>query len=127
MFKMTPNVLRNLVNKKSTRRYPYEIRNPFESARGEVTNNMDVCPLCGVCAAKCPSQCIVVDKKAGLWTCDPFACVYCAVCVESCPSHSLSQKSAYRPPAMLPGLISLQGHPRKTGAPKAAKKDQDPT
>jgi ech hydrogenase subunit F len=127
MFKMTPNILRNLVRKKSTRRYPYETRDPFAGTRGELINNMDHCTLCGVCAAKCPSQCIVVDKKAGLWTCDPFACVYCAICVDTCPSNSLSQKRAYRAPSMMPGLISLKGQPRKMAAPKTKKEDQSAT
>ncbi len=124
MFKMTPNILRNLVQKKSTRRYPYETRDLFEGARGELINNMETCTLCGVCAAKCPSQCIAVDKKAGLWTCDPFSCVYCAICVDACPPKSLSQKRAYRAPSLMAELISLKGHPRKPTALKTRKDDQ---
>jgi ech hydrogenase subunit F len=124
MFKMTPNILRNLVQRKSTRRYPYETRDPFDGTRGELINDMEVCTLCGVCGAKCPSQCISVDKKAGLWTCDPFACVYCAICVDACPSKSLSQKRAYRAPSTRPGLISLNGHPRKTTGTKKPNEDE---
>lgn len=123
MFKMTPNILRNLVLKKSTRRYPYETRDPFAGARGELSNDMETCTMCGVCATKCPSQCITVDKKTGLWTCDPFACVYCAVCVDSCPFKSLSQKNTYRPPMKTPELISLKGTPRKPKASEARKQD----
>ncbi len=36
MFKMTHNILRNLVVKKSTRRYPFEVRETFDKVRGEL-------------------------------------------------------------------------------------------
>ena len=64
MFKMTPNVLKNLFAPKATRRYPREVRAPFESVRGALFNDIENCSFCGVCALKCPSQCITVDKKA---------------------------------------------------------------
>jgi len=88
MFKMTPNVLRNLLSKKPTRLYPH--------------------------AVKCPSQCISVDKKAATWTCDPFACVYCGICVEVCPAKCLHQKQAYRHPVYERQTIFLKGEPKKT-------------
>ncbi len=118
MFKMTPNILRNLLVKKSTRRYPREVRDPFDRVRGELINNMQACNFCGVCAAKCPSQCITVDKKAGVWTCNPFSCVYCGVCVDACPAQSLSQEQRYRSPVTEPVLISLKGQPKKPARPK---------
>jgi len=116
MFNMTSNILRNLMVKKSTRRYPFEVREPFESVRGELVNDMEKCNLCGVCAAKCPSQCITVDKKASTWSCDPFACIFCGVCVDTCPAKSLSQKRQYRQPINKRQIILLQGRPRKKDA-----------
>ena len=116
MFKMTPNVLRNLVTRKPTRRYPQEVRPPFANQRGELVNEIEKCTFCSVCAAKCPSQCIRVDKKAAVWSCDLFACVYCGICVESCPAECLHQKPDYRPPARERGIILFQGEPKKTKA-----------
>jgi ech hydrogenase subunit F len=118
MFKMTPNVLRNLVSKKPTRRYPYEARPPFENQRGELFNDLEKCTFCGVCAAKCPSQCISVEKKAAIWTCDPFACIYCGICVDNCPVKCLHQKQAYRPPAYDRQMIFLKGELKKPGVAK---------
>ena len=40
MFKMTGNILRNLVVKQSTRRYPCEVREPFAKVRGSATVKM---------------------------------------------------------------------------------------
>jgi ech hydrogenase subunit F len=113
MFKMTPNIMRNLVVKKSTRMYPAEVRQTFDKVRGELINDIESCILCGTCAVKCPSQCIAVDKKAYTWTYDPFACVYCGVCVDTCPVKSLSQKTQYRRPTGERLIMTLQGQPRK--------------
>ena len=120
MFKMTPNILRNLAVKKSTRRYPLEVREPFDKVRGELINDIERCIFCGSCALKCPSRCLEVDKKACTWTYDPFACVYCGVCVDICPSKSLFQKTQYRPPVAERLTITLQGQPRKKEKPVPA-------
>jgi ech hydrogenase subunit F len=113
MFKMTSNIMRNLVVKKSTRMYPAEVRPTFDKVRGELINDIESCILCGTCAVKCPSQCIAVDKKVYTWTYDPFACVYCGVCVDTCPVKCLSQKTQYRAPIDERLIITLQGKPRK--------------
>lgn len=113
MFTMTPNLIRNLMKGKATRPYPVIAREPFENARGEICNDIPRCTLCGVCAAKCPSQCITVDKKTAQWSCDPYACVYCGVCVESCPTGSMQQKKQYRPPVRQKTLLVLKGEIKK--------------
>jgi len=112
MFKMTPNVIRNLLHEKATRRYPRVVRPTFENVRGAIFNEIATCTFCGTCAIKCPSQCISVDKKSGLWIYDLFACVFCGICVDSCPAESLHQQGAYRSP--LPGreTITLKGEPK---------------
>jgi len=115
MFKMTPAVLRNFVGKPATRRYPASVRPPFEQARGLIQNDVAVCTFCGVCAAKCPSRCITVDKKTATWTCNPMACVYCGVCAESCPSGSLIQKTEYRRPVREKEMMVLKGEVKKAG------------
>lgn len=109
MFKMTPNIIRNFVTKRATRRYPYEVRTSFEGARGELYIELEKCTFRGVCASKCPSQCITVDKKAGTWTCDPFACVYCGICVEVCPEKCIQQKREYRSPMLEREIIFMKG------------------
>jgi formate hydrogenlyase subunit 6/NADH:ubiquinone oxidoreductase subunit I len=122
MFKMTPNILRNFLAPKATRLHPYKTRTPFENARGEIQNDILTCKFCGLCAAKCPSQCITVDKKSALWTCDPHACVYCGTCVEACPTRSLQQKKECRPPTPQKQVILLKGEIKK----KAEKQPIDP-
>ncbi len=128
MFKMTSNIVRNLVVKKSTRRYPAVVREPFAKVRGELVNDIERCIFCGTCDVKCPSQCIQVDKKAYLWTYDPLACVYCGVCVDACPAKCLHQKTQYRSPLAERLVVSLQGQPRKkdrAGKPQGASAPQE--
>jgi len=112
MFKMTPNIIHNLLHKKATRRYPKVIRPAFENVRGALFNEVAKCTFCGICAIKCPSQCILVDKKAGRWTYDLFACVFCGICVEACPAESLHQKSAYHLPLAGRETITLNREPK---------------
>lgn len=117
---MTINVLRNLFTKKSTRPYPFVVREPFEISRGELYNVIEDCIFCSICARKCPSQCITVDKEKGVWTCDPFTCVYCGTCEEACPTHSLHHKRTWRPVSGNREMITMQGTPPKPKK-KAAK------
>ncbi|MCM2286487.1 MAG: 4Fe-4S binding protein [Desulfobacula sp.] len=111
MLKMTANILRTLFSKKPTRLYPIEVRTPFEIARGKLVNEIENCNFCSICALKCPSQCISVDKKAATWTCDPFACVYCGICVEACPFKCLHQEQAQRRPAYERQILLKKGLP----------------
>lgn len=98
MFSMTSTVLRNLVTRKSTRLYPQEVRSPFERVRGDLGREAAKCTYCGVCAAKCPSQCIRVKKATATWIHDPTACVFCGTCVETCPEKCLHHTERPRPP-----------------------------
>ena len=113
MFKMTPTILRNFVSRRATRLYPLEVRPPFDGVRGALCNDVTLCNFCGICAAKCPSRCIGVDKKSATWQCDPFACVYCGVCVDACRTGALRQDAHYRRPSAQREHIFLQGTPAR--------------
>jgi formate hydrogenlyase subunit 6/NADH:ubiquinone oxidoreductase subunit I len=110
-MKMLPTVISNLFNPPVTRRYPFTVREPFATARGELINDISRCIFCGTCSRKCPSQCLSVEKDGpdGVWSLDFFACVGCGVCVDACPVNSLSQKPTHRPVAVERGTIVLRG------------------
>ncbi len=121
MFTFTPTILKNLVNRPATRKYPFVKRAPFEKYRGELYSNVDDCIFCGLCARKCPSVCITVDKKTCLWECDPFACVYCGICVDTCPTKCLHFHDVHRSPATEQSLLTMHGapKPKRKAPPKA--------
>lgn len=96
MFDMTAVVLKNLVAPRATRPYPKTSRQPFAGTRGDLVREPDLCTYCGICAARCPSQCIQVRKKTTEWHHDPRACVFCGTCVEACPESALKH-AAFHP------------------------------
>ncbi len=119
MPKMLSSVLKNFIGGSATRKYPIEIREAFENYRGELINSVSECTFCGICQKKCPSQCITVVRKEGVWDCDPFLCVYCGICVDACPKGCLTQKNIHRKPSRVREMISLKGEPPVKKAKKA--------
>ncbi|MCB2145474.1 MAG: 4Fe-4S ferredoxin [Deltaproteobacteria bacterium] len=107
MFKMTPQILRNLISGPATRAYPRQIRPPFPATRGRLVNDIAQCNFCGACAVKCPSVCIEVDRHLSRWSFAPHICVCCGVCVEICPRHCLRQEPATGPPAAQKEMVAL--------------------
>ncbi|MBE6468791.1 MAG: 4Fe-4S dicluster domain-containing protein [Coriobacteriaceae bacterium] len=91
-FKLGKMTLRSLFSKPATVRYPYEKRELYPAMRGHIVNDIDACILCGMCVRVCPADALVVDRKAGDWTINPYKCVQCANCVGACPKSSLSME-----------------------------------
>ena len=114
MFKMTPLLLRNLLSPRATRPYPREVKPALEGTRGRLFNRIEECIFCTLCALKCPSQCLTVDKQQATWRYDPFVCVYCGLCVEACPVHCLYQDPTFPEPAEKKEAILLKGTLKKS-------------
>ena len=91
-------VLRNLFSKPITTKYPAEPAQYPERSRGHIELDITQCVLCGNCARHCPTETIVVDRKAGTWSMNRFDCVQCANCVQYCPKHCLTIVPGYFPP-----------------------------
>lgn len=97
MFDMINSVVKNLFSKPATRAYPFEKREPFQNARGQISGiEMDKCIFCGICSRKCPADAIVVNKAEKSWEIDPFKCVICGVCVEVCPKKCILMDGSHR-------------------------------
>lgn len=90
VFKLGGLTLKSLFSKRATRKYPYEVREAFENARGQI-DMIDIhnCIFCGMCQRKCPADCIVVDRDESRWTYWPYKCIACGACVASCPTKDL--------------------------------------
>lgn len=100
--------MKNLVSKSATRPYPIQVRPGFKDARGELANKINDCTICGICAKKCPSQCITVDRKEKTWEFDPFACVYCGICSEVCPKNCIVHYAEHKKPVRLKTNLILK-------------------
>lgn len=96
IFKLGKMTLGSLFKKAPTRKYPYEIREPFERTRGRIEMaDMKACILCGLCQRKCPALAIEVDRKEETWTYHPYKCIFCDSCVRNCPKSCLEMKHQY--------------------------------
>lgn len=60
--------------------------------KSELTVDTATCIYCGICAKKCPSEAIVVDRKEKKWEVNKDACTKCGLCIDSCPKKSLTFK-----------------------------------
>ena len=117
MMNFCPVIFRNFTHKKATRLFPKIKRPPFPKARGMVSIEEKDCIFCSMCAKKCPSSCITVDKK-GHWELDPMSCVYCGVCVQVCPTSCLSQANLQHNPTASKFIQQVDRPPDKTGKKK---------
>lgn len=56
-----------------------------ETKPGKIVNDMEKCILCGLCARKCPQECITVDRTGEkTWSIDRDKCVQCGACIDAC-------------------------------------------
>ena len=87
---MAPRAIRNLFSKPATRRYPYEIRQRFDGARGTILFNVETCNYCTLCAKRCPAAALTVSREHRTWAIEHLTCIGCNVCVEVCAKKSLT-------------------------------------
>lgn len=99
MFDMLGNVFKNLGSKPATRMYPQVSRECFKDTRGRVGIDIDGCIFCGICARKCVSDALVVNRNDKSWEIDPFKCIICGACADACPKKCLEMEGPYYKPA----------------------------
>lgn len=99
IMNFTKTVMRNLFSKPATRAYPFVVRQYPERTRGQISIHIDDCIFCGLCAKKCPTNAITVDRVQKSWSIERFGCIQCASCVENCPKKCLHMLTAYTQPA----------------------------
>jgi formate hydrogenlyase subunit 6/NADH:ubiquinone oxidoreductase subunit I len=97
-YKITRVVLRSLVKKPATYAYPNANRTWHERTRGRVRLEEKDCILCGICAKKCPTDAIKVNREERTWTIERMSCVLCGSCVEFCPKKCLIMANQFATP-----------------------------
>ncbi|MCL1880277.1 MAG: 4Fe-4S dicluster domain-containing protein [Actinomycetia bacterium] len=89
----------NLFKKPATKMYPVVAPTYTAMTKGSIVNDIEACSLCSICAKKCPSLAINVDKPGKTWEIDPFACIQCYTCVRACPKDCLTMLAQYTAPS----------------------------
>ena len=99
-FAMSKLALKWALKKPVTSRYPSEPRHTLPGSRGRLVFTRENCVFCTVCAKKCPTGALVVNRAQKRWTIDRLRCITCAFCVDVCPKKSLALAPAHAGPAI---------------------------
>lgn len=99
-FQMSKLALKWAVRKPPTSQYPFEPRKIIAGSRGRLVFTKDNCVYCTVCAKKCPTGALMVNRAQKTWVIDRLRCITCGYCVEVCPKKSLELSTAHETPAV---------------------------
>ncbi|HBQ85699.1 MAG TPA: hypothetical protein DD811_04345 [Syntrophomonas sp.] len=99
MAVMLPTIMKNLFSRPETRLYPAEVRELYPHTRGHIEFEEEKCVFCTMCAKRCPSGAITVDRDNKTWTLEPFRCIVCETCIEGCPREAIKLIEQWRTPA----------------------------
>ena len=99
-FTMSKLALKWAFRKPATSRYPFEPRQMTPGSRGQLTFAKETCVYCNICAKKCPTGALLVNRTRKEWAIDRLMCITCGYCVEACPKKSLGLDPGHGNPAV---------------------------
>ena len=95
-------VLRNIISRPVTLKYPQERKELPERFRGRITIDYDNCIGCGLCARVCPALAITMVNPPGkkdIRSRRPlvhlYKCIFCGQCALVCPRKVISFTHKY--------------------------------
>ena len=97
---MLSDIMRSLVRRPFTERYPFVVRPAPERTRGRLEWDAEKCTGCMLCVKDCPADAIqvtVIDRAAKkfIFRYRTDRCVYCGQCVVSCKPGALSMSAEH--------------------------------
>ncbi len=99
-FTMAKLALKWAIQPPVTRRYPFTPRRALPNSRGQLVFIKDKCVYCTVCAKKCPTRALTVNRSAKKWGIERLQCISCGYCVEVCPKHCLELSTDHGKPTV---------------------------
>ena len=90
----------SLFSKSACKMYPAQEPVFFDRTRGRIEMEPSKCIVCTLCAKRCPTGAIVVDKEENTWQIDRFKCIQCGACAEGCKPKSLQMVNQYAGPVV---------------------------
>jgi ech hydrogenase subunit F len=99
-FEMSSLALKWALRKPVTSHYPFEPRQLLPNSRGKLLFREELCVYCTVCAKKCPTGALRVNRARKEWAIDRLLCIACAACVEACPKDAMSFSAEHPHPTI---------------------------
>lgn len=94
-FEMSKLALKWALSKPATSQYPFTPRQIIAGSRGQLIFTKDNCVYCNICAKKCPTGALFVNRAQKQWAIDRLRCITCGYCVEACPKKSLAMTTSH--------------------------------
>ncbi|MQY67866.1 MAG: 4Fe-4S dicluster domain-containing protein [Hadesarchaea archaeon] len=95
MPRILPQVLRNLLRKPATVKYPQVRVEPPKGYRGRPVVDPERCISCWLCIRTCPARAITISKetkKPSIWL---GRCIFCGECAEVCPARAITMTKEF--------------------------------
>jgi ech hydrogenase subunit F len=99
-FQMKKIILGWAVRKPVTTQYPFAPRQIISGSRGRLDIDISACIFCSLCAKRCPTQALEVDRVNKKWHVDRLRCISCGACVEVCPKKCLKLSGEHMIPTV---------------------------
>jgi len=107
-LEMTKLALKWALSKPATTQYPFEPRRVIPQSRGRLAFTKANCVYCTVCAKKCPTAALVVNRARKKWGIDRLRCISCGYCVEACPKQALQLSTDHESPTITKDLAVFE-------------------
>ena len=118
---MCKTVLSSLWKKNACQMYPIKPAKFFKNSRGHIAIDPNKCILCTLCARRCPTGAIEVDRAKGTWLINRYKCITCNECVLACKPVALIMENQYAAPGAHKDIelhnIEIKKHAAKPAAP----------
>jgi formate hydrogenlyase subunit 6/NADH:ubiquinone oxidoreductase subunit I len=116
-FKMSKIALKWAFKKPATRNYPFTPRVEMAGSRGQLVFIQEKCTYCTICAKKCPTGALMVNRTTRKWGIDRLLCISCGYCVEFCPKKSLELSTGHGEATVTKNQEIHQGPPVSVPSP----------
>jgi len=97
LLPIAKTIFRSLFQKPATLKYPFAPMPKDPLVRGQISIDIDSCTFCTICAIKCPTHAITVERKEKSWEISRFHCIVCNACTEVCPKKCLHMVNELTP------------------------------